>query len=89
MKIGKCSISLIIMMKGKIKMPTRTSFLYDFLCEFTSKSECEGEQFLVEAHDMREVIDILTHRYDFAIGEFKIIDWMTVEAGEMLGLDTY
>lgn len=88
MKIGKLLISLIIM-KGKIKMPTRTSFLYDFLCEFTSKSECEGEQFLVEAHDMREVIDILTLRYDFAIGEFRILERMTVEEGEWLGLDTY
>ena len=88
MKIGKLLISLIIM-TGKIKMPTRTSFLYDFLCEFTSKSECEGEQFLVEAHDMREVIDILTLRYDFAIGEFRILERMTVEEGEWLGLDTY
>ena len=88
MKIGKLLINLITM-KRKNKMPTRTSFLYDFLCEFTSKSECEGEQFLVEAHDMREVIDILTLRYDFAIGEFRILERMTVEEGEWLGLDTY
>ena len=76
-------------MKGKTKMPTKKSFLYDFLCEFTSKSECEGEQFLVEAHDLEEAIHILLDQYDFAIGEFRVLERMTVEEGEWLGLDTY
>lgn len=70
-------------------MPTRTSFLYDYLCEFTEASECEGEEFLVEAPSMEEAIRILLEDYDFAIGEFRILEQLTVEEGEMLGLDTY
>lgn len=63
--------------------------MFDFLCEFTEKSECEGEEFLVEATSVEEAIHILLEDWDFAIGEFRVLSQLSVEEGEMLGLDTY
>lgn len=62
--------------------------LYDFLFEFTEESECEGEQFLVECGTLDEAWEIL-REYDFEDGEVRYLYPMTVEEGEMLGLDTY
>ena len=62
--------------------------LYDFLFEFTEESECEGEQFLVECESLSEAWEILKAN-DFNDGEARYLYPMTVEEGEMLGLDTY
>ena len=62
--------------------------LYDFLFEFTENSESEGEQFVVECATLDEAWKIL-REYGFKDGEARYLYPMSVEEGEMLGLDTY
>lgn len=61
--------------------------MYDFLFELTEFSDNEGEQILVEAADIQEAWEILTEYFDEKA--FRFIERMSVEEGEMLGLDTY
>ena len=63
--------------------------MYDFLFELTEYSENEGEQILVECASLPEAWGILLDQYGFEKREFKYIMRMSVEEGEMLGLDTY
>ena len=62
--------------------------LYDFLFELTEESENEGEQILVECPTLNEAYRILG-AHGFEPEEYDFIDRLTVEEGEMLGLDTY
>ena len=63
--------------------------MYDFLFVATEYSENEGEEILVECDTLSEAWDILTHNYNFNRNEFRFVERMSVEEGEMLGLDTY
>ena len=62
--------------------------MFDFLFELTEYSENEGEQILVECDTIKEAYEILAH-YGFNRNEVQYIEKMSVEEGEMLGLDTY
>ena len=62
--------------------------MFDFLFELTEYSENEGEQILVECDTIEEAYGILAH-YGFNRKEVQYIEKMSVEEGEMLGLDTY
>ena len=62
--------------------------MFDFLFELTEYSENEGEQILVECDTVEEAYGILAH-YGFNRTEVQYIEKMSVEEGEMLGLDTY
>ena len=62
--------------------------MFDFLFELTEYSENEGEQILVECDTIEEAYGILAH-YGFNHNEVQYIEKMSVEEGEMLGLDTY
>ena len=61
---------------------------YDFLFELTEYSENEGEEILVERPTLEEAYSALAH-YGFHRNEVRFIEKMSVEEGEMLGLDTY
>ena len=63
--------------------------IYDFLFEFTEYSDNEGEQILVECGTVRDAWNILIDDYKFSNKELHYIERMSVEEGEMLGLDTY
>ena len=62
--------------------------MYDFLFELTENSDNEGEQILVECRTLNEAYRIINANC-FARDEVEFIMRMSVEDGEMLGLDTY
>ena len=62
--------------------------MYDFLFELTEYSDNEGEEILVECDTLKEAWEILREN-GFRKREVKYRYPMTVEEGEMLGLDTY
>ena len=63
--------------------------MYDFLFVATEYSENEGEEILVECDTLGEAWDTLINRYGFNRKDFRFVERMSVEEGEMLGLDTY
>ena len=63
--------------------------MYDFLFELTEYSDNEGEQILVECDTLQEAYKTLIQQYNFETDEIRFIERMSVEEGEMLGLDTY
>lgn len=63
--------------------------MFDFLFEFTEYSEYEGEQILVECETIEKAWDILLNDCNWEPDELCFIKRMSVEEGEMLGLDTY
>ena len=63
--------------------------MYDFLFCLTEHSENEGEYFLYEGDTLKEAIAYLCDEQGFRRNEFRFIERMSVEEGEMLGLDTY
>lgn len=63
--------------------------MYDFLFELTEYSENEGEQILCEAASLESALTILCWQNGFERKELRFIECMSVEEGEMLGLDTY
>ena len=62
---------------------------YDFLFELTENSENEGEQILCEEPTLTDAWETLCEQYGFEREELRFIRRMSVEEGEMLGLDTY
>ena len=62
--------------------------MYDFLFVLTEYSENEGEEILVECDTLNEAYHILRLN-DFEPEEYEFVDRLSVEEGEMLGLDTY
>ena len=62
---------------------------YDFLFELTENSENEGEQILCEETTLEAAWNCLLNMYGFERRELRFIERMSVEEGEMLGLDTY
>lgn len=63
--------------------------MFDFLFELTKYSNNEGEQILCEAPNLDAAYTYLTKLYGFEHKELRFIMRMSVEDGEMLGLDTY
>ena len=63
--------------------------MFDFLFELTKFSENEGEQILCEAASLESALTVLCWQYGFKRRELHFIERMSVEEGEMLGLDTY
>ena len=63
--------------------------MYDFLFELTEYSENEGEHILCEAASLESAWTILCWQNGFKRNELRFIERMSVEEGEMLGLDTY
>lgn len=63
--------------------------MFDFLFELTEYSENEGEQILCEAASLESAWTVLCWQYGFKRKELRFIERMSVEEGEMLGLDTY
>lgn len=55
--------------------------LFDYLFE----DKETGEQFLVEADSYTEAVKIVRQYFD----NYSFLEKMSVEEGEMLGLDTY
>ena len=62
---------------------------YDFLFELTENSENEGEQILCEETTLDAAWNCLLNMYGFERNELRFIERISVEEGEMLGLDTY
>lgn len=62
---------------------------FDWLFELTEYSENEGDQILVECSTLEEAYKTLIQKHDFHPDEIRFIDRLTVEEGEILGLDTY
>lgn len=62
--------------------------MYDFLFELTKDSENEGEQILVECDTLNEAYHILGQN-GFESEEYDFLDRLSIEEGELLGLDTY
>ena len=62
---------------------------YDFLFELTEQSENEGEQILCEETTLDAAWNCLLNMYGFEKGELRYLDRLSIEDGEMLGLDTY
>lgn len=62
---------------------------YDFLFELTEYSNNEGEQILVEETNLKTAWDTLIEMYGFEKCELRFIKKISIEEGEMLGLDTY
>lgn len=62
--------------------------MYDFLFELTEYSDNEGEQILVECEYL-EKAKVILEMSGFEPKEYRFIERMSVEEGEMLGLDTY
>ena len=62
--------------------------MYDFLFELTEYSENEGEQILVECGTLNEAYHILGQN-GFEPEEYNFLDRLSIEEGELLGLDTY
>ena len=63
--------------------------MYDFLFELTEYSANEGEQILCEAASLESALTVLCLQNGFRREELRFIERMSVEEGEMLGLDTY
>ena len=63
--------------------------MYDFLFELTEYSDNEGEQILCEATSLDSAWACLMFDHGFTKKELRFIERMSVEEGEMLGLDTY
>lgn len=61
----------------------------DFLFVMTENSANEGEEILCEAKDLFDAWNILLYNYNFSTEELEFVEEMSVEEGEMLGLDTY
>lgn len=62
---------------------------YDFLFELTEESENEGEQILCEETTLDSAWNCLLNMYGFQREELQFVERLSVEEGEMLGLDTY
>mgnify|MGYP006988868596 FL=1 len=62
--------------------------MYDFLFELTEHSDNEGEQILVECETLQQAFKILEN-YGFQTNEIRFVTRLSVEEGEILGLDTY
>lgn len=62
--------------------------MFDFLFEFID-GEWEGEQILCEESTLTDAWKTLCGTWDFERNELRFIERMSVEEGEMLGLDTY
>lgn len=63
--------------------------MYDYLFVGTEESDFEGEEILCEAVSLEDAWNILMYNYGFEREELRFIEKMSVEDGEMLGLDTY
>lgn len=63
--------------------------MFDYLFELTEYSENEGEQILCEAASLKSAWTILCWQHGFKRNELCFIERMSIEEGEMLGLDTY
>lgn len=63
--------------------------MFDFLFVLTEYSDNEGEQILVECDTLEQAFKILIQQYDFQTDDIRFIERLSVEEGEMLGLDTY
>lgn len=61
----------------------------DYLFVFTEESDNAGEEVLCEASSLDEAYDIMYGYYEFKEEELKYVEKMSVEEGELLGLDTY
>lgn len=61
----------------------------DYLFVFTEESDNAGEEVLCEASSLDEAYDIMYGYYEFTEEELKYVEEMSVEEGELLGLDTY
>ena len=61
----------------------------DYLFVGTEEYAFEGEEILCEAKSLEDAWNILLYNYNFAKEELEFIEEMSVEDGEMLGLDTY
>lgn len=61
----------------------------DFLFELTEDSENEGELILCEEKSLEAAWRRLVIDNGFEYKELRFIEEMSVEEGEMLGLDTY
>ena len=62
--------------------------MFDFLFEFID-GEWEGEQILCEEPTLADAWETLCGTWGFERKELRFIERMSVEEGEMLGLDTY
>jgi hypothetical protein len=62
--------------------------MFDFLFEFID-GEWEGEQILCEEPTLADAWETLCGQYGFERKELRFIERMSIEEGEMLGLDTY
>lgn len=61
----------------------------DFLFELTEDSENEGELILCEEESLDAAWRCLVVDNGFEYKELRFIEEMSVEEGEMMGLDTY
>lgn len=61
----------------------------DYLFVFTEESDNAGDEVLCEANSLEEAYDIMYGYYEFKEEELKYVEEMSVEEGELLGLDTY
>ncbi len=62
--------------------------MYDFLFVLTEYSDNEGEEILVECNTLNEAYHILGEN-GFEPEEYDFVDRISIEEGEILGLDTY
>lgn len=63
--------------------------MYDFLFELTEYSDNEGEQILCEEASLEDAWRRLIDECGFQPKELAYVGKLSVEEGEMLGLDTY
>lgn len=63
--------------------------MYDYLFELTEYSDNEGEQILCEEPSLEDAWRRLIEECGFQPKELRYIGELSVEEGEMLGLDTY
>lgn len=61
----------------------------DYLFVFTEESDNAGDEVLCEAESLEDAYDIMYGYYEFKEEELKYVEDMSIEEGELLGLDTY
>lgn len=63
--------------------------MYDFLFVGAEDTDYEGEELLCEEPTLEAAWNTLDHYYGFTHEDLRFVRKMSVEEGEMLGLDTY